>query len=214
MQDDIDKLRESYGRMAGAYADAFGEELRHKPLDRALLDLVVAQRPPGSTVADVGCGPGHVTGYLAQRGAGVVGVDISPGMVELARARHPGLDFQEASLLDLRVPDGSWGAIVALYSIIHLPDAALLPALRECSRALVDGGLLLVSFHTGEGVIHRDEMLGQPVTLDFHLLRLEQVSEACRHAGFTVHAHLERPPYTAVEGPTTRGYVLGRKEAV
>ena len=211
--DDAEQLRESYSRIAREYADHFGDELSHKPLDRALLDTVLTERPPGSTVADVGCGPGHVTAYLHDRGAPCVGVDVSPGMLEVARENNPGLDFVEGSLTNLPVADGSWGAIVALYSIIHLPPESRGTAFAELARALAPGGLLLVSFHVGDDVIHRDEMLGRPVALDFHMLNTRDVAALCEQAGLTVQVTLERRPHLAIEAPTTRGYVLAGKES-
>ncbi len=214
MGSELDDIRDSYSRIARPDADQFAQELSHKPLDCALLDIVVNGRPPESTVADVGCGPGHVTRYLHDRDVTAVGVDISPGMIALARERNPGIEFSVASLLDLKVPDGAWGAIVALYSIIHLPDESLGPAMVECARALAHGGVMLVSFHVGEGVVHQDEMLGHPVALDFHMLSTHQVITACEGAGMTVDVSLERRPYSPVEGPTTRGYVLVRKDGV
>jgi SAM-dependent methyltransferase len=202
---------DSYGRIARRYAEAYGGELVHKPLDRALLELVVAERAAGSVIADVGCGPGHVTQYLRDLGASVIGVDLSPGMIALARELAPDLDFRAGSLLDLGVADAAWGAIVALYSIIHLPDGTLEAAMRECARALCAGGLLLVSFHVGDEVIHRDEMLGEPVSLDFHFLATDDVVRAMESVGMRVAARIERQPYTVTETPTTRGYILARK---
>ncbi|MDQ6848331.1 MAG: methyltransferase domain-containing protein [Candidatus Dormibacteraeota bacterium] len=213
MPDALEQLRESYSRIAREYADHFGDELSHKPLDRALLDTVLGERPSGSTVADVGCGPGHVTRYLHDRGAPCVGVDVSPGMIEVARENNPGIDFVEGSLTDLPVADGSWGAIVALYSIIHLPPNARGIAFSELARALAPGGLLFVSFHVGDAVIHREELLGRPVTLDFHMLNTADVVALCERAGLTVQVTLERRPHLAIEAPTTRGYVLAGKES-
>ena len=83
--------------------------------------------------------------------------------------------------------------------------------MHESARTLRAGGLLLLAFLVGVEVLHRDEMWGEAVSLDFHLLRMEQVAAGCEGAGLTVEMTLERPPYVAVEGPTTRGYLLARK---
>ena len=58
------ETRQSYDRLAGEYAAEIAEELQHKPYDRGLLDAF-AESAGGGTVADVGCGPGHVGAYLA-----------------------------------------------------------------------------------------------------------------------------------------------------
>jgi SAM-dependent methyltransferase len=112
--DELEQLRVSYSAIAGVYAEHYVDELSHKPLDRSLLDVLLTERPAGSTIADVGCGPGHVTRYLHDNGAAVVGIDVAPGMVDIARRRNPGIEFTEGSMMDLPVPDAAWGAVVAL----------------------------------------------------------------------------------------------------
>src|ERR1700726_2712893 len=115
----------SYYAIAGAYAERFGDELDHKPLDRALIALFAEDAGGAAPVVDVGCGPGHITQHLHDLGCEAVGIDLSPAMIALARARHPALRFEVASMLALPFADRSVGGIAALYSIIHLTDAEL-----------------------------------------------------------------------------------------
>ena len=84
----MDPVRASYDTIAGRYAQEIGGELAGKPVDRALYALF-AELVGAGTVGDVGCGPGHVTAHLAGLGVRTVGVDLSPGMVAVARARYP-----------------------------------------------------------------------------------------------------------------------------
>ena len=72
-----DSVRRSYDTVAEDYAAGFRDELAHKPLGRALLASLVEQNGSGGAIADVGCGPGHVTAWLAARGARAVGTDLS-----------------------------------------------------------------------------------------------------------------------------------------
>jgi SAM-dependent methyltransferase len=98
-------------------------------------------------IADLGCGPGHVTRFLAQQGADVIGLDLSPEMISIARERAPELPFTVGSMLDLPFEDGAWAGAVALYSIIHFAERERARAFREFARALRRSGWLLVSFH-------------------------------------------------------------------
>src|SRR5687767_10354905 len=123
-------LRDTYDTVARAYDAQLADELDHKPLDRALLAAFLELTGPGP-VADVGCGPGHVTGFLAARHPGVFGLDLSPRMIEIARERAPDLPFAVASMLSLPVADGAWAGAVALYSIIHLSPPERAAAFRE-----------------------------------------------------------------------------------
>src|SRR6266700_6902738 len=149
-----DRIRRSYDAVAENYADNLGDELAAKPLDRALLAALIEQTEPGTVIADLGCGPGHVAAWLADRGARTVGIDLSAGMVGVGRRQYPAVEFREGDLVALPAADAEFGAAVAFYSIIHLAPSELHQAFEEAHRVLRPGGLLLVAFHMGSEVRH------------------------------------------------------------
>src|SRR5215207_2083897 len=112
-------VRATYDAVARAYDTQLGDELDGKPLDRALLEALVELAGAG-VIADVGCGPGHVTRFLAARHPDVVGIDLSPRMIDIAREHAPALAFTVGSMTRLPAADEAWSGAVALYSIIHL----------------------------------------------------------------------------------------------
>ena len=79
-----DAARSSYDVVAETYAGKFSDELSRKPLDREWLERFARDCPRGR-VLDIGCGPGHVGRFLADRGLDVTGIDLSPAMVDVAR---------------------------------------------------------------------------------------------------------------------------------
>jgi SAM-dependent methyltransferase len=205
-------IRKAYDAVAATYAERFADELSHKPLDRALLGAFVEQLPSGDgLIADVGCGPGQVARYLRSLYSRVVGVDLSPAMVAIARRSDPAIEFHMGSMLALPAGDGEWAGIVALYSIIHLDPSDVRTAFAEFFRVLTQGGLLLLSVHVGNEVRHVDEFLGQPVSLDFRFIETSDLEVELGAAGFEVMMTLERGPYEPREASTGRGYVLARK---
>ncbi|HKT38117.1 MAG TPA: class I SAM-dependent methyltransferase [Ktedonobacterales bacterium] len=206
--------RASYDRVAGEYEARIAGELAGKPLDRALLACFVEQVGGLGVIADIGCGPGHVAAYLHGLGGQVVGVDLSPEMVATARKRSPEIPFEQGSMLALATSDASWGGIVALYSIIHLPPEDRPQALSEFYRVLRPGGLLLLAFHMGDEHRHVDEWWGQEVSLDTWFLQPGEIEALLRVAGFTVEMSLVRQPYAPdVEHQSQRAYILSRKPA-
>jgi SAM-dependent methyltransferase len=214
-----ERVRVSYDAVVDAYVDRVHDELRHKPLDRALLtafaEQVQSRYGAGGTAGDLGCGPGHVGAFLVEHGLEVTGIDLSPAMVERARALHPEMRFSVGDMTALDIPDGSFHGLIAFYSIIHLDgDAAVRAALAEFHRTLADGGLLLVAVHLGEhgdSVVHSDAMLGVSVDLDFHFFDVDRLADAIADAGFEVVARLVRSPYEGLEVQTRRGYLLARR---
>jgi ubiquinone/menaquinone biosynthesis C-methylase UbiE len=216
---DQERVRVSYDAVVDAYVERVHDELDHKPLDRGLLTAFAEQLQEESgahaMACDMGCGPGHVGAFLAQRGLSVTGIDLSPAMVDRARALHPDMTFEVGTMTDLAVPDARFNGIVAFYSIIHLTtDAEVRTALGEFHRILAPGGLLLVAVHLGEHgdtTVHADDMLGVSVDMDFRFFEAARLEDEIRASGFVVEARLVRAPYKDVEVQTRRGYFLGRK---
>jgi SAM-dependent methyltransferase len=106
-----DALRAGYAPIARGYRDQLGDDLAGKPLDRGFLDAFV-ERCDGC-ILDVGCGPGQVAGYLAARGAKVSGLDLSPDMIEQARATYPAVEFAVGDMFALPYADGALAGIIA-----------------------------------------------------------------------------------------------------
>ncbi|MDE3085450.1 MAG: class I SAM-dependent methyltransferase [Acidobacteriota bacterium] len=202
-------VRVAYDAVAGDYLARFRDELAHKPLDRALLRLLVEEAPAGTPVADLGCGPGHVAGWLAGTGARVVGVDLAPAMVEVGRRSFPDVEFRCGDLLALPATDGEFGAALALYSIIHLQAGELDAAFAEIRRVLRPSSLLLVAFHIGHETRHLSDWFGHEVELDFRFFETGTVREALESAGLSVEATVERR-HLPEEAETRRGYILAR----
>lgn len=179
-----DRVRHGWDTIADEYADLVRESLETLPLERMLLDEIV-ELVGDAPVLDVGCGPGQIAGYLAEAGATVTGLDLSPRMIEIARAEHPDITFQvgdQANLL--RPPEAhSWGAIVSFFSTIHLAGSELGPLFAEFGRVLDDDGRLLLVVRPGAEVVERpfgDD--GDSALLVFH--DPDGVLAAVRAAGF------------------------------
>lgn len=206
------KVVAGYDAVAQAYADDLVAELDHKPFDRWLLDRIAAE--PGA-LADLGCGPGHVTARLAAHrpeGSETVGYDLSPAMVEQARHRFPGITFEVGDLTRLLRPRtaAGWSAITAWYALVHLAGSELPTAIAGLARVLLPGGWLAVSVHVGDEVRHVEDMWGAPVDLDFVFHDQDQILAAFAGAGLVDVEWYLRGPYPGHEVETRRLYVLGR----
>lgn len=209
--DPAPETRASYDRVAAEYTRRIADELAGKPLDREwLARLADAARPLGP-VADLGCGPGHVTRFLADQGVAAVGLDLSPGMIAEARRLNPDLEFLEGDMRALPWPDATLGGLAALYSILHLRRPQLPAAFREMCRVLKPGGAALIAFHIGSEDIHLDEWWDMPVRLDFRFFSVAEIEPLLRGAGFEIAESCEREPYEGVEHPSRRAYLMARR---
>ena len=94
---------------------------------------------------EVGCGSGEVARYIAERyRSDVVGIDVDPEQVEMARKSADGLSnvrFLEADATSLPFADGSFDVVLSFGVLHHIPN--WLDALEEIRRVLRDGGYFL-----------------------------------------------------------------------
>ena len=205
--------RRSYDAVATQYAAAIADELRHKPLDRALLNLISDLAADG-VVLDLGCGPGHVAAHLAERSS-VIGLDLSEAMAaEAWRTRNVPACAGDLTALPIRTRSAA--AVVCLYAVIHLDDHDREAAYAELARVLQRGGHALIAFHVRDAdhvagdVITMREWWGNSVELIFRFLEPEREIAALGRAGLELVARVDRVPYRNAEHPSERCYLLVR----
>ncbi|MEU5704678.1 class I SAM-dependent DNA methyltransferase [Streptomyces aurantiacus] len=187
--------RTAYDSWAAPYAELFANGLEDFPLDRAMLaafaDFVRADG--GGPVADLGCGPGHVTSLLHSLGLDASGVDLSAEMIAIARTARPDLRFEVGSMTALDLADGGLGGVVARYSIIHTPPERLPGVCAEFHRVLAPGGHLLVAFQAHDDPSELAESFDHKVALAYRWSP-DRVAGLLTEAGFTEKARLHRAP--------------------
>ncbi|MEY9840813.1 class I SAM-dependent methyltransferase [Streptacidiphilus sp. EB103A] len=195
--------RTSYDTVAVSYADRLRDALDDKPYLRAALALFAeaVHDAGGGPVADIGCGPGHVTAHLHELGVDAFGIDVSPGMVDVARRDHPELRFEVGSMTDLDLVDASIAGALAFWSLIHVPDDEIPAVLDGFRRALRPGAPLLIGFHMGDGSRLKTEGYGgHPMKVHVHRRRPARLSAWLRDAGFTVEAEMLLDPEGSAPG--------------
>ncbi len=211
--DSTDELRAAHDVLAEFYAERLEGALERMPVDQAVLGLfcqLVVQAGHGVDVGDVGCGTGRLAPFLAARGLRPRGVDLSPGMVEVARRDQPGFTFDVADVRGLPFGDGELAGVVAWYSLMFLPPEDRASALAELHRVLCPGGHLVTGFKAGDGSHRRaGRTTGTGVEFDIWWHEPGQLRRLFADAGFETVFWGGEP--ADVEGHSEQGYLLVRK---
>jgi ADP-ribose pyrophosphatase YjhB (NUDIX family) len=182
----VNETIQTYDRIAGAFAERnFDVRLHgaHEEFARAIVGNAPANR---FRILDAGCGPGRDSKWFRERGFQTIGVDLSAGMLAEARRRVPDVDFRQADLRSLDLPDGYFDGIWCSAALLHLPRPDVLPVLRSFNRLLGHGYLwLAVKGGQGEAILDGDYGPNTPRAFTyFSRFELELYLE---RAGFDVY---------------------------
>jgi SAM-dependent methyltransferase len=183
--DGYDAIAERYY----AWSDARPSATRRRWLARAL-ELI----PPGADVLELGCGAGVPMTRALAAGRRVTGVDISARQIELARAAVPEAAFVQADMTALELAPASFDAVVAFYSLTHVPRADLPALLDAVHRWLRPGGVLIASMGAEDGPDEVEpDWLGAPMFFSHY--GAKKNGAIVRRAGFEVEeAVIEAEP--------------------
>jgi ubiquinone/menaquinone biosynthesis C-methylase UbiE len=192
-EDWLADTRTSYDTVAVSYANVVRDAIASHQYLRAALALFAdsVRAAGGGPVADIGCGPGHVTAHLHELDVEAFGIDLSPGMIDVARRDHPSLRFEVGSMTDLDLPAASVTGLLAWQSLIHIPDDEVPTVLGHFHRALRPRGSLQLLFHVGDESVLKTQGYGDhPMNVHIHRRQPDQVATWLHDAGFEVEAQM------------------------
>jgi SAM-dependent methyltransferase len=129
----------------------------HALLDRLQIEIA-ADFCRDREVLEIGCGTGMILKEIAPLARHAKGVDISPGMLEKARAR--GLDVVEGSATALPYPDASFDAAYSFKVLAHVED--IRAAMSEVHRVLRPGGLAALEFYNKRSIRYAIKRFKRP----------------------------------------------------
>jgi SAM-dependent methyltransferase len=187
----MNDIQGSYNTVAADYHELLKDYLGQDLWELALLNLF-ADLVPAGPVGDLGCGTGRITGYLAGRGVDVFGIDLTPGMIDVARQQYPDLRFEVGTLFDLPLKDGELAGALAWWSLVHTPREELPAVFAELYRVIRPGGFLVHGFKVGGGSRHLGNAYGHDINLEVYTYDPTDVLGLLTDAGFAEHVTMTR----------------------
>jgi len=202
----------AYNKTAIKYHELFKNELDENRYDQEILDKFSEMINTKGLICDAGCGPaGHIGKYLLDKGHEIIGIDISPQCIEIARKHIPEIEFKEMNMMSTEFGNDSFEGITSFYSILFTPKKEVDNIIREFNRILKTGGKLLIAVKKGtdEGLMYNDWYEGNQIY--FTKFIESEMEEYLSRNSFRIEYLDTRKPYEN-EIQEDRIYIIGTKE--
>ncbi|WP_251096135.1 class I SAM-dependent methyltransferase [Streptomyces sp. Caat 7-52] len=199
-----------FDALGPAYERAFAWSAPHRASLGRLLELLA----PGSRVLDVGSGTGRPTAQtLAEAGHRVLGVDVSPVMVDLAARQVPGAEFRLADIRETPLAEASFDAVCGYFSLLQMTRAEQTAVVARLARAVRPGGLVALATVPLDVEEVEAVFMGQPVRVTSFTAKA--FTRLVTEAGLTVLSE-EQAVFTPAHPdavPEPHLFLLARREA-
>jgi 2-polyprenyl-3-methyl-5-hydroxy-6-metoxy-1,4-benzoquinol methylase len=200
---------DTYNHIASKYAEKYFDDT----FDLPYIDGFLKQIPSRGVILDLGCGVGQFSKYMMGRGFTVVGIDASDQMLAVAKEKVPTGVFHKMDMRKLSFLPNSFDAILAAYSLIHIPESEIEGTLSACATVLKPEGSLFAI--TQRGVHDRwiDEPFAPGKKVFFNFFTPEAISEDLVKSGFSVVYQEEKQITDTYSGSDSIIYTTARKNS-
>jgi len=199
------RVIEIYDQLAEEYALHY--ESGHP--DKPLWDKFLKHVKKGSRLLDLGCGTGSTADYFFQRGMKVEGVDLSSGMIAVAKRRFPKIVFRRGDIRKWKSPSGRFDAVWAGYSLFHMPRNDFETVVAKIRRLLAQGGVFGLTMQEGSGESELPDPFVPGKAMLVCRYSLEQLRNILEANHFRLLAHKKRRPVSRAEYPFDKLLLIG-----
>jgi len=195
-----------YDKIARVYQDTFDE-----PTD--FIEEFIEMVPGNGAILDVGCGVGTDSVFLHDKGFHVIGIDLSSGMIEIARNRHPKIEFRIEDLREPKFPDCSFEGIIGSFSLIHIPKEDVPATLSKYNKLLKENSVLFLVLQGGPSEeLFVDEPYKPEEKTFLNIFSEAEIKKELEKAGFAVVKMKDRPPEQGKEFNYQKLFVWAKKK--
>lgn len=177
-----------YNQIAKKYSKTFS-----KP--SSYMEDFLKLLPEGGKILDVGCGIGADSGFAVSKGFVVKGVDLSKGMLGIAKSEYPKVDFCLDDMRKMKFPDSYFDGIIASYSLIHIKKIELPKIINKFSKLLKNEGLLYIALQSGKP---REIFINEPFDhnkkLFLNVISYQEMNKLLKDNDFDIVKKFKRKP--------------------
>jgi len=199
---------EIFNKFARQYQDKFMDVSLYKQSLDLFCNSIAKQN---AEVLELACGPGNITKYLLEKRPDlkILGTDLAPNMIALAKSNNPSAEFQLMDCRDIKQHGKRYDAIMCGFCLPYLSKVEAIKLISDASEALSNGGVLYISTmeddHLKSGL--KTSSAGNVMYMNYH--EGDYLVEALKKNGFEI-LYLHRQDFPGEEKVTDL-LIVGKK---
>ena len=146
----------------------------------------------GKKILDVGCGNGKDCKYILEKGFNINGIDLSIGMLNIAKEKVPNCNFEIMDITEITYPDDSYDGIISNCSLFHIPVEELPKTLKSFKRVLKPDGKLLLILQEGNGEKMVEEPYRPGIYIYIKYFSKNEIQKLLQEYGFEIDYLLKK----------------------
>lgn len=179
---DKDAVRNSYDELADMYAAQRSEDGR----DMEILEEFLDSLSQSARVLDAGCGLGAPVLARVSESRTAFGADFSAEQLQLAAENAPDASLVQSDITTLPFGPATFDAVIAYWSVIHIPMDDHQTVMNECARVLRPDGRILLCEGTNEWVGENPDWLDSGAKMEWNIAGADTTRDQLLNAGFTI----------------------------
>lgn len=178
---------DNYDDIAKEYVNEFFEDTS----DNKYIDIFLNSLN-GKKILDVGCGNGKDCKYILEKGFNINGIDLSIGMLNIAKEKVPNCNFEIMDITKITYPNDSYDGIISNCSLFHIPVEELPKTLKSFKRVLKPDGKLLLILQEGNGETMVEEPYRPGIYIYIKYFSKNEIQKLLQEYGFEIDYLLKK----------------------
>lgn len=205
MKDKNKKAIEIYDAIAEDYSKTYDIPTSDESL--VFQNAILSYLKPNYHIVDIGCGTGFSAEYFSNKGMIVDGIDLSSKMIEIAKKKHPDINFSVADMIEFKPPQ-KVDAVYAGYSMFHFDQLDFEKTLRNIKSYLKQGGIFALVMQEGKGEIEQVEPFLPKEKIYIKLYTEKELTSLLSDHGFEILDIKRKIPKNSKEFPYNKLLII------